>query len=283
MRRARALGLVLGTLLASAACEPIEPASILERPRILGAKIVLPGDPGRASPRPGEDVVLEVISASRDVARGAFSSSSFVLCEAVDDPIEARCAGPRVATARATGPDDPRVPFLLPPGFGKRALVFAMLCVDGGAEIDPSSLRGSCAGGTGQEMAVRFDVGSAANLHPVLGDDAITIDGARAPSGSGGCDGGAIRVRADGLTHPIVIAVANLEEGEDPLVSHVVTRGELEGLYSSRRDDGTFRVGWEVRPDFAGTRIDARLHVVVRDGRGGTASRIVDACLEKGS
>lgn len=277
------LGLVAMTAtLAAGACEPLEPAYRLERPRLLGAKLVVTAEPTRANLRAGDAVVLETYTGSLTKDRGAFASAAFTVCAAADDPIEARCVGPRFADTSTRGPEDPRVAFTVPPGSAGKMLVFAMFCVEGEAAIAASELRGACDRGAGQEMVVRFEVGGAPNTHPVLDSDAIALDGVPIVE-SRGCGEGARVVRADGISHDLTIAVAGAEDGEEILVSHVVTAGKLEGLYSNAGSDGTFRVGWEPPTPLPEGRVPVRVHVVARDGRGGVAARVVDICLEKGT
>lgn len=283
MRRAHVLGVFLGAFFAATACDPIEPPYRLDRPRLLGAKVVVVADPNRASVRPGDAVIVETFTASAARDRGAFASAAFTVCAAIDDPIEARCAGPRFGDGVANGPDDPKHAFTVPRDFTGKMLVFATFCIEGEASIAAAELRGACTRGFGQDMVVRFEVGAADHRHPSLPAGAIVVDGVPLPDRRGRCGDGATTVRADGLSHTVTIEVAGLEPSEVPLVSHVVTIGKLEGLYSSSGDDGKFRVDWEIPADFAGERFDARIHVVVRDGRGGTAARVADVCLEKGA
>jgi len=282
VRRAVAFAVGFGAFL-TGGCEALEPAYRLERPRILGARLVVVAEPARASVRPGEAVVLETFTGSREKDRGAFVAAAFTVCPAEDDTIEARCAGARFADTAVRGAEDPRLPFTIPADFRGKMLAFAMFCQEGDPAIEPTALRGTCSRGAGQEMVLRFEVGGEEHLHPRLGADAIGLDGAPLPERRGGCSDGARVVRADGKSHELTFDVAGVEAGEEPIVSHVVTYGKLEGLYSNAGADGRFRVGWEIPGDFTEPRIDARIHVVVRDGRGGAAVRVADVCLEKGA
>lgn len=264
------------------ACDEVEPASRLERPRILAVRAVVEptttGGSPSSSPRPGERFRVETTSVSAEREREAFASLSFVACPTDDEFAALHCTGPRLPPASGTD-----VSFVAPTGGPSTLLLFGMACVDGVASVEATALTGSCSRGIGQEISLRVDVGQEVNLHPDLRPGAVVFDGAPMDEG-GGCDDRPRLVRADGATHRIVVSGDRLgiEDGEEPLLTHVATHGELDGLYSIREADLGFRVGWKAPSTLSAPRTTARFHFVLRDGRGGLATHVARVCLEQG-
>lgn len=266
----------------SVACDEVEPASRLDRPRILGVRAVVEpaaaGGAASSSPRPGERFRVEATTASAASEGNAFGSLAFVACPTDDASTALHCTGPRLLPG--TGAD---VSFVAPSGGHSSLLLFGMACVDGTATVADGALAGSCNRGVGQEFSLRVDVGQAVNLHPAFRPGAVVFDGAPMDE-AGGCDDRPRLVRADGSTHRIVVdgGALGIEEGEEPLLTHLATLGELDGLYSVRDPDLGFRVGWKAPTSVAEARTTVRFHFVVRDGRGGLATSISRICLDKG-
>lgn len=264
------------------ACDEVEPASRLDRPRILAVRAVVePAAAGGApssSPKPGERFRVETTTASAGSERDAFGSLSFVACPTDDAFAALHCTGPRLVPA--SGAD---VSFVAPSERPSSLLLFGMACVDGVATVADTALTGSCSRGIGQEISLRVDVGQEVNLHPNFRSGAVAFDGAPMDEG-GGCDDRPRLVRADGATHRIVVdgGLLGIEQGEEPLLTHLATLGELDGLYSVRDPDLGFRVGWKAPTTLSEARTTVRFHFVLRDGRGGLATHVARICLEKG-
>lgn len=277
----------LALAIATACGEPVEPASRLERPRVLGAVTSLPSDAANAAPGPNDTVRVAIVTASKDAVRGAFASHAFRVCPSNLGSTDYVCGGPELPfREEATGRDPV---FLVDPlrSMGEVAL-FGVLCATGTATFDRASpsFRGACDDGSHPaELVARVVVGGPANKNPFFGDDAIKLDDTvLGPVERTGCDGTApMRVRADGQKHTVVFSVpaGGLEPGETPLVSHFATHGKLEHLYSTLDDGNAVNVSWESASELGLPRETARFHAVLRDGRGGVATSFAAFCLER--
>lgn len=292
-RRGRfALALAL-SLAALAACgEPVEPASRLERPRVLGAITSLPGDPGNAAPAATDSIRLAIVTASRDAASGAFASHVLRVCPSDLGTTDYVCGGPELAFREDANSRDPAL-VIDPLGAPGEVVVFGVMCATGTATFDRAAreFRGFCDDGSHPaELVARVRVGGPPNRNPALGDDAIRLDGASLGAADRtGCDGSApLRVRADGQKHTlgIVVPPAAIEPGDEPLLSHLATHGKLDRLYSTldasaAPSASSASVEWEAPSELGAPRETARFHLVVRDGRGGVAHVAASVCLER--
>ena len=149
-------------------------------------------------------------------------------------------------------------------------------------------LRGDCDGNVGQEVAVRLDVAGPPNKNPALPFDAVAFDDVPL-AGDRGCESPSpFRIPANEREHTLTVAAQNIgAEPEDTLLlSHVATHGNLARLYSTVESSGAgsrFRVKWTAPASIALARETARVHFVLRDGRGGTAFGYRTVCIEKGN
>ncbi len=270
------------------ACDDQEPAWRLDRPRILGALVSSAADPSRASLVAGEGVSVELVTASAQKPRGAFDTFALTACLSDDNLSVARCVGPRIAMVEGKDAADPVFTFTVPPGSQGPLLVFGMVCQGGAARLRPSELRGDCDGAVGQELAVRLDVAGPVNKNPVLPADAISFDDVPL-AGDRGCESPSpFRIPADEREHTLTVSAQNAgaEPDDTLLLSHVTTHGKLARLYSTVETSGAasrFRVKWTAPASLSLSRETARVHFVLRDGRGGTAFGYRTVCIEKGN
>jgi hypothetical protein len=269
----------------------IEPASTLDRPRVIGAHVYVAEDPGRSSPRAGEHVVVEFFTASRALARGAYATYSLFACPS--DPTNhstTTCVGPESVTFAGAATTDPVITLAAPPPSGE-VMLFGIFCTSGSASFstDAGESHAQCDGGAGQEVAVRI-ASNVDNLQPSLPAEALTFDGAPFPADAPCMDGVAAAMHADGASHEIGFTTRLLggEPADTLVIEHLATHGALDVLYTAPPlgAEGApaldSSVKWTAPTDLEAPRVSARFHFVVRDGRGGTAFLIRTICIEKG-
>ena len=129
---------VLGHLLPGCADE-IEPASLIARPRVLGARVEAAGDASRSWPRPGESATLTWLTVTPDASRPRPLAWSLAACVAAAAGDACRDGG---APFFAGGGESdagglPVLTFTAPSeammGDASRLLITGAICVDGAA------------------------------------------------------------------------------------------------------------------------------------------------------
>ena len=171
-----------------AACGPgFDPASFIERPRLVGAEVRVEGAPGRATPLPGDEVTLEPWLLQPEVPSPV--RASYVVCAATD--VRRGAAGCRampLAFVPATPPSEslPPVAFTVPSEAelaGASQLLVLVASCDRSAlpSLDASTFLPTCddpmarAELTTLQIPLAFDA-MLANHHPTLLDEAFTVD-----------------------------------------------------------------------------------------------------------
>jgi hypothetical protein len=307
------IALVLGAILAvlAAGCSNDLPvASQLERTRVLGARVEVASDPGRADVSPGEAASVSWIVAGPSAPGTldwafALCTTAGGDCNSAPQPIATGSGDP--VTAAFTTPDAATL--------GKdRPMMIGVVCADGTIGFDPNTALGTCAGADASGTTVRFVVpvtpdGETPNHHPGFANDVIefagaTWDAATAAPGDA-CDATSglpvvsatpdgqdaikqeIRIVSDGDDRetftPEGKTVARLE---DLQISNFTTAGKFESSYAAifatdTRPDADVTVKWE--PPAAST-VPAggevvTFHWVVRDLRGGLDVASRSLCL----
>jgi len=300
------IALVLGgiaALLIAGCSNDLPVASTLERTRVLGARVEIATDPGRAEVSPGEAASVSwIISgpsapATLDWAFALCTTAGGV-CKDAPQPI-ATGSGAPVSVAFTT-PDAATL------GTTLRPLMLGAVCADGTLGFDPSTALGTCTGADASGTTVRFIVpvtpaGETPNHHPVFTNDVLEIGGApwdpvTATAAAGGaCDAGSglpvvtatpagqdaikqeIRIVSDGDDResftPQGKTAAQLE---DLQISNFTTAGKFESSYAAifatdTRPDADVTVKWEppAAATLAGTGEVVVFRFVVRDLRGG--------------
>jgi len=169
-------------LVAAAACAPsMDPPSLLETTRLLGARVEVAGEAGRATPRPGETATVTWLVA----APGAMPPLgwAFVLCPGVSTSLD--CAGAPLTVFQ--GQDQPQMAITVPAAADLGATTMLVLegrvCSSSAPVIDGTN-RARCTDdgdGTTASVAIPLDLdvaGSEANQNPDLRDSPLTLDGA---------------------------------------------------------------------------------------------------------
>ena len=179
-------------MLAATACtSTLDPATLIARDRVLGAKVTVDADPQRAWPAPGEAATVTWIMA----APGAAPEASWILaaCPASTSAGFPICDGPVFAHSEASGPV-PMLKLAVPADIGSRSVVvLGAICASGTPVIDETTFTTSCDDGSladqvSQHIFIAHD--GATNHHPNLVEAPFTLAGTTwDPSDEPGCGG----------------------------------------------------------------------------------------------
>lgn len=262
--------LLLGAALAAFGCDdPLKEESLIEETRVLGARLEVVGDPGRASPAPGETAHFSAFLAAPDGAASA--SYAFSVCGV--QPTNSgfpSCATPVFGSTEQADPlpGNPSFDFTVP------------------ADLDTSATPHGFISGTvaGEPVAFELDFAGPGedNENPQFTADSLTLDGNAwpAPDAAATCD--ALPQIALGSKHTFGVALADSDfdtltqtTQEDPtretiLLSQFSTSGKLAHLFVSLTPQTpTSSTTWDApsKPDPSGAI--THFYFVIRDSRGG--------------
>ena len=295
------------SLLSISGCgDPLLEPQRIERPRLLGARLEVEGEPERAWPAPGERVALRWLLSAPS---GPISSSyGFVACALSDarNNEPAVCAGAPFGGVLQAEPAtaQPSFGFTIPGDTGlERIGVLGGVCAFGTSALaDGGELE--CTGEGSRALPASFDVrlsGDEVNHNPSLAAALPTLDGASWPAPlaealpGAPCDDAAPRLSASQGSARIELEldasqrepIAVMEVGpsrESLQLSLAATAGRLDQAYVVvRPDDARERVPVVVDWDAPRTVPDAgsmvRFYFVLRDLRGGVDWLERDACV----
>jgi hypothetical protein len=284
-RRAGVLALLV---LALAGCDEEPPdVAVIDKTRVLAARVEVENDPRRASPFPGENLSVTLLVVTPDPEPAiAFSLAACVASNSVTNLVA--CEGEPLARAASLEPSQgaPAIGFQAPetPGESGRLAVVGALC-PAGVPLPEEDAR-ACADGSwllGVTADFPMDDGSAPNTNPAfvsysldgaeLGPEtANELDCANLTAVRSGSTGHALRAELDPSSRDPLPAVDSSDTTrESLLVSWFTTAGELDHAYSSIESDvadSLATAAWDA-PGVAVPTL-ARFFVVVRDGRGGS-------------
>jgi len=259
---------------------------LIQKTRVLTARVEVVGEPSRASPLPGESVnVRFLVVAPEPEPELAFSLAS---CVAIDSASSlAECAGEPFARASSLEPMPalPSIEFDAPAELsGKEWLaVQGVVCPAGGAL--EAAAGDACSNGRGQAVSVDFpmDDGSAPNTNPSILN--VSFDGLELPADTGTSDDCSAlpQIKAGSKDHPLHVELdpssrdplpvveSSDADRESLLVSYFITHGLVDhawGSIPSTAANTSTTTNW----DAPGTRepLLARFILVARDGRGGS-------------
>lgn len=284
-RNGRGLGSLLALLAATACNAPISPLELIDKTRVLGAKVEVAGDATRAAPLPGEDVLVHwLVVAPEPNAAFAYALSACVAAASSSDL--PRCAGDALGASQSLAPTPapPSIEFTAPSDAtgDERLAVLGAVCPAGQA-LDATSGATCADGSSGLPVSLDFsmDDGNHPNSNPALTD--VSLDGTSlAPETSSTTDCAELpsfrlgkrrlSVELDPNSRDALVPV---NEGdptrESLLLSYFVTYGELDHAFTAI-DAGSTATGgsviWTAPPRTE--PLVVRLFVVVRDGRGGS-------------
>ena len=276
-------------MLAAAACtSTLDPATLIARDRVLGAKVTVDVDPQRAWPAAGESATVTWITTSP----GTPPMFSWVLaaCPAATTEGFPICAGPVFAHSEATG-SVPVLALAIPADIASESVVvLGAICASGTPVIDDTTFAASCDDGSlADEVSEHIIIatGGATNHHPNMVEAPFTLAGTTWDGGDESCDG--LPVIAAG-TEKLLVGVsfdASAREWfavagdptpwrEELQLSPFATAGELVERYAyveadDTRDVSPIAVEWTA-PDADEVPADGlrvAFTFVVRDLRGG--------------
>jgi hypothetical protein len=291
----------------AAACGPeMEPVSLVERARVVGARVEVEGAPERASPAPGETARIQWLM----TAPGAMPALgwAFVVCPGTNLGADIVCSGEPVAVFQGQGV--PELRFTIPArehlGDVRRVVVLGRVCTDSTPVLDPGSTQPRCTNesnatmssdGTTAAVSIPIALDQPANRNPSLAAVSLTLNGQPwteidRPAGAEATCPELPQVKADSKELPIRIEAAGVEReryvmmvGDPPVptekrewlqISHFTTAGKLDRAITSieaddQRESPAVEMKWNA-PELA--RVPAagqvvRFTFVVRDMRGG--------------
>lgn len=282
---------VIGLGCVTAACllgcdEPLRAVELVSDARLLGARVEVRGEPGRAAPAPGETATATFLVASPESSL----SLGFALaaCPAAAYGVgRAACAAEPFAFAQSQDGElpQPALTFETPASLDPngRLNVIAIVCPGGSPSPDGTACVGAA---PGTQVVLELELARAGdvNSNPELEPDAITFDGQgwlEASVMDGDCSGLGYLEVAAGSKHTIAIrldaddrdALPRLQDADPPReslrLSNFTTAGDLSRAFSSVSPEATElsqTVDWAA-PNAAQL---VRLWFVVRDLRGGS-------------
>jgi len=287
-------------LFAATACtSSLDPATLIARDRILGAKVTVDADPSRAWPAPGEQSTITWITASP--GESPTFAWTLVACPAATTTGLPICGGPAFAHAAATGPV-PMLSLLVPADLETRTIVIlGAICASGNPLVDPETFAASCSDGSladlvSQHVSIAHE--GMTNHHPDLAGAPFTVAGAAwDASNAGGCAG--LPEVAAG-TQDVILAVemeASTRETfaiendptlwrEELMLSPFATAGEIRQRYayieaSDDRPVSPVAVEWTApdAEDVPAEGLRVTFDFVIRDMRGGVDAATRALCV----
>jgi hypothetical protein len=279
-------GVVLGWLLLG--CDdPLKSVELVSEPRVLGARVEVEGDPGRAAPAPGETATVSFLLAAPELA----TPLGYALIACAAEPRQggrSGCAGEPFASARRDGGETTpaSLEFTVPDSLDPagRVVVAGILCPEGAPSADARSCDGP---DPGTPVTLELDLAREddVNQNPELEPESVLFDGEPWPdvaSEAGDCAGLGYPEVAVGSEHDLAVELS--EADRDPLprasqldpareslqLSRFATDGDLSRAFESIAWDSrelSRSVTWQA-PRAPGL---VRFWLILRDFRGGGA------------
>ena len=281
---------------AVAGCGPtFDPGSLIEKTRVVGARVEVEGAPDRAAPAPGETATVTwLVTAPADIPPLGWA---FALC-APNALGKLNCDSDPLALYQGTE-TPPRVTFTVPTaaelGTAKNLILYGRICTNSAPTLDPESGIPGCTDqgdGTTAGVSIKLQDGPDVNHNPVA-DHGFTFDGqpwAASVAGTDACVAGP-RVKADTVDHVItLVSDGNDRENytadagyppvptalrEELQISEFTTWGKLKtGVSFVEATDAapqtTVEVKWTTpKPADVTAEKPVTFTFVVRDDRGG--------------
>lgn len=294
-----------------AGCGPeFDPASLVDKTRVLGARIEVEGAPDRAAPIPGETANVSWLVTSPGASPPLAWAFAACLPSAIGGKSSLGCVDAPLARFDGTA-SPPRISIPVPSiaalGGATRVVIYGQICTgaDSAPTFDPQSGLPGCTGdrGTTVSLDVPLQLGADANHNPVA-SRALRFDGAAWPATAVGDDPCVLgpRVAAGSKDH----VIGNTTDGSDRerytvvlgdppaamparerlQISQFTTAGKLKSQFAfiEATDETaatTVNVTWEA-PEAAEVPAGGTLVTftfVVRDERGGADWTSRTACV----
>jgi len=275
--------LFVSLLLLSGCGDPLAPPWLIDKPRVLGARIEATSEPARPWLRPGEMAEVKWLVVAPDGAPPM--RWAFALC--LPGP-RGDCAAP---LATMSGDGTPVLSFALPPadqlGAASKLVLAGVFCAGGAPTLGASGP--GCEGmatATVVILPLPLDRGET-NHNPSLAAATFTASGAPWPAGDDCAQ--LPHLPADGAVHPIAVTLAGqrelyqsianaegapTERRESLQLSHFTTAGKLPRQLSfieGADDPATLSIDWTAPPaaEVPAAGLAVRFFFVARDLRGG--------------
>lgn len=320
MSAARYLLAVFGIAFAGVAgCDdPIQRGWLVDRSRLLGARIEATNDPARATVAPSEKATVKWLLASpRGAAAKERVSFAYAICASPTGNFPSpKCEGPVLGSGsgNTTADDDGLVAIEIdaPPGAAvgdaKELLMLSAFCVDetpSTIALDARSFEATCSVATAKTLLgsvnlhVRPAPGAAEtdNDNPAIDTGDILLDG-QVLGAPRACTPDVPVILSNAGERTLVfhfhdeqrqIASTPQNTRESLVLSHVVTAGELDRQYSALDPEEPapkdVEIKWtppgaeEVPADGTSRLVD--ILFILRDGRGGTAFARRAVCVKR--
>ncbi len=280
---------LLGAAFSAFGCDdPLKEESLIQEPRVLGARLEVAGDTARASPAPGEIAHFTAFLAAPDGAPNAGYALSVCGVQPTNSGFPS-CAtsvfgGTLQADPVAGNPSfDFTVPADLDTTASPHGFVSGVVCPNDTATLDTNE-NPSCANGPGEPIAFEFDFAGPGedNQNPQFTPNSLTLDGSTwpAPDTSAACD--ALPQITLGSTHIFGVALVDNDfdslvqtTKEDPkretlLLSQFSTTGKLAHLFVSLTPQTlTSSTSWDAPSKADPSAPITHFYFVIRDSRGG--------------
>lgn len=290
--KARRLFGLLCALPALAGCDdPLKSVELVAAPRVLGGRVEVMGDAGRAAPAPGEGATFSLLVASPD-SEQSYAYALSACPAAADRGARTACAAP--AFSRASG--NARVPsldFEVPAELDSagRVAILGVVCPAGAPLADGSGCDTQPSLPLQLELELARDADT--NRNPELPAAALSFDGQPWPDlplPDGACAGLGLPELAPDSAHELGVELS--ESDRDPLpaassldppreslqLSHFVSAGDVTRAFETiawNQDELARRVGFTA-PSELGL---VRFWFVLRDFRGGSAFTSRAVCV----
>lgn len=286
---------VLLSLVAGACAPEMDPVSLIERPRVIGARVEVEGAPVRSAPRPGETVkVAWLMTAPTEMPPLAWA---FLLCPGASGGDDLACVGDPLTVFQ--GKDSPTMMVTVPArealGNARELVLFGRVCTASEPMLDPSG-RPVCTGngdGTTAAVSIKLELEDWSNRNPALGPEAFSFAGQPWLAGDAGARCAELpQVKAATKDHVIRIETSASDRESyvimqgDPQrptmkrewlqISQYLTAGEFERSFSTIEADAAderpaVEVKWEAPAvdKVPAEGLVVRFTFVARDMRGG--------------
>lgn len=295
----RTLGWALMALTLMSCGDELDPASLINGPRVLGARAVIDAEPTRAWPNPGEEARIDFVVVSP--AEAQMVSWGLVACPLAERSFGIdECGGEPIGLGVQTTPvaladGAPSVSFEVPADATDKTtiLVAGAICFSGVPNMDFESTE-PCTGegAEGTLVAFTLPVGSAEsnNAHPEV--ETVELNALPwtdqptgvVPATDCAASGGEVEATEQTISLRMLSTSFEsyvIETGQPPMEtmtqesgqwSLFATSGQLEGLFAfSEADDPIAEFNWDPGPvtDYPASGQEVHFYFVLRDGRAG--------------
>ncbi|UJR82518.1 hypothetical protein [Sandaracinus amylolyticus] len=310
-----AAGGVIGASM-SLACGPsLDPPSVVDRTRIVAARVSVVGAPEIAQPAPGDAILIDWITIRPEEPEEI--AATLVACAPLPGSTGTPACTPGsivVLPPRAPSVEPLRTELVVPSAAIGELLITGAVCVGGGAPalVDATEVP-ECEGGPEDERAelvvlnvpLAIDTTRPANRHPSIADETWTLAGEAwdPPSVEPGCADADVPhlAASDRADRTITITASDDDrepyvalEGDPPTqvdrrevlqISHFATAGRFARTFSAVDDtttqDPAISIDWALpeADEVPEGGLLVRFTAVVRDGRGGVDVSERVACV----